>query len=520
MWIAAAILILSLALSWTVRARLLDVPLERDEGEYAYAGRLILRGVAPYAESDNMKLPGTYYAYAAIMAALGESPRGIRLGLAVWATLSALAVFAIGRRFLSLPAAAAAGGLFAVLAASPSVLGFFGHATHFAVLPALIGVALLTATRTPSRARCAAAGLLCGVAFLMKQQAAPFLVLAVALAAWRTRRGRAVAGAAAALGGALPYAILCAAMALLGHFETFWFWTVTYAREYVTQVPMDRVLPNLLRHGAAAVGWNAPIWALAAVGLAVPADRRDEGDRPLLLGLALAGFASTIPGFFFREHYFIPMLPAVALAAARSFDWIAARFSPRASWGPAAVVVAATAAATLVPAIGQRDVWFRLGPDEVSRRLYFNNPFPESPEIARYLGERSSPDDRVAVLGSEPQILFLADRRSALRPIYMYALTEPHPYALRLQEETIREVEAALPRFIVVVRVGTSWMFRSASPRRILEWMDAWIPPRYEQVGIVDIFGDQPTVYRWDEAARGRSHDARDFIVVLRRRGS
>jgi hypothetical protein len=31
-----------------VRVRLLGVPLERDEGEYAYAGRLILEGIYPY----------------------------------------------------------------------------------------------------------------------------------------------------------------------------------------------------------------------------------------------------------------------------------------------------------------------------------------------------------------------------------------------------------------------------------------------------------------------------------------
>ncbi|MGC1454185.1 MAG: hypothetical protein WA946_03240, partial [Nitrospirota bacterium] len=31
-----------------VRARLLDVPLERDEGEYAYMGQLLIQGIPPY----------------------------------------------------------------------------------------------------------------------------------------------------------------------------------------------------------------------------------------------------------------------------------------------------------------------------------------------------------------------------------------------------------------------------------------------------------------------------------------
>ena len=47
-----------------VRFRLRDVPLERDEGEYAYCGQLMLQGIPPYKLAYNMKLPGTYAAYA------------------------------------------------------------------------------------------------------------------------------------------------------------------------------------------------------------------------------------------------------------------------------------------------------------------------------------------------------------------------------------------------------------------------------------------------------------------------
>lgn len=46
-----------------VRLRLADVPLERDEGEYAYAGQLILDGIPPYRLAYNMKFPGAYYAF-------------------------------------------------------------------------------------------------------------------------------------------------------------------------------------------------------------------------------------------------------------------------------------------------------------------------------------------------------------------------------------------------------------------------------------------------------------------------
>src|SRR5437879_4584565 len=66
-----------------VRVRLGKMPLERDEGEYAYAGQLMLKGIPPYKEAYNLKLPGTPAAYALIMAALGQSPSAIHFGVAL-----------------------------------------------------------------------------------------------------------------------------------------------------------------------------------------------------------------------------------------------------------------------------------------------------------------------------------------------------------------------------------------------------------------------------------------------------
>src|SRR5262249_51206752 len=66
-----------------IRIRLLGVPLERDEGEYAYMGQLLLKGIPPFREAFNMKFPGTYFGYAAVMSIFGETISGIHLGLLV-----------------------------------------------------------------------------------------------------------------------------------------------------------------------------------------------------------------------------------------------------------------------------------------------------------------------------------------------------------------------------------------------------------------------------------------------------
>ena len=145
-WWILAIIVFGLVIA--IRIRLLGVPLERDEGEYAYAGQLILQGVPPYTLAYNMKFPGTYAAYAAIMSIFGQTIIGIHLGLLLVNAATIVLVFLLGRQLVNSVAGLTAGMSYAVLAVSPSVLGFAGHATHFVLLPVLGGTLLLLNIRT------------------------------------------------------------------------------------------------------------------------------------------------------------------------------------------------------------------------------------------------------------------------------------------------------------------------------------------------------------------------------------
>ena len=57
----------------------------------------MLQGIPPYKEAYNMKLPGTYAAYAVIMAVFGQSPAGIHLGLALVNAVSIILVFLLNQ---------------------------------------------------------------------------------------------------------------------------------------------------------------------------------------------------------------------------------------------------------------------------------------------------------------------------------------------------------------------------------------------------------------------------------------
>ena len=129
---AIVFLILILGVVTTIRVRLLDMPLERDEGEYAYAGQLLLQDVSPYKAAYNvaLKLPGTSVAYALIMAVFGQTVTAIHAGVILVNLATAVLVFVLARRICGEAAGVVAAGTYALLSIVPETLGLAAHATH------------------------------------------------------------------------------------------------------------------------------------------------------------------------------------------------------------------------------------------------------------------------------------------------------------------------------------------------------------------------------------------------------
>src|SRR5438105_896959 len=174
-WRLLAVIVFGLVL--VIRIRLLEIPLERDEGEYGYAGQLMLQGIPPYKLAYNMKFPGTYAAYALIMSILGQTIAGIHLGLLLVNLASIVLIFFLGRRLFNSTGGITAAITYAVLSLSPAVLGFAAHATHFVMLPVLGGMLLLlNESNRPTFARLFASGLLFGTGLLMKQPGVFFVL--------------------------------------------------------------------------------------------------------------------------------------------------------------------------------------------------------------------------------------------------------------------------------------------------------------------------------------------------------
>ena len=527
-------LVLVFVLVAAIRLRLMNFPLERDEGEYAYAGQLMLQGIPPYQLAYNMKFPGTYAAYAVILGAFGwifgQTPACLHFGVLCLTTFTAVMLFWLGKQVLDWTAGMVAATYYAVMAASPAMLGLAGHATHFAAFFVTAGLCLMWKTRqTGHGPMTLAAGLLFGTAILMKQPAALIVLwAALAFAMTRLRKTETPFGkrlGAIMLFGAgiiLPFAVCCLALWRAGVFGKFWFWTIDYARQYASIVPITEA-PRFFRAGAGrVVAANYSLWLIAAGGLAlIWLDKRMAGKRVWFLGFSLGSALSVCPGFYFRKHYFLLLLPALALLAGCAISGMRRLWGERSHssrlgdwpvWSYGLMIVATI--------LVNRDIWFVQEVErQVSRTIYGADPFPEAQPVAAYIRANSPPSAPLAVLGSEPELYFLARRHSVTGYIYTYGMMEPQPYARRMQEEMIHDIEAARPGFIVFVDAPLSWFRQPGSDPRIFDWWDAY-QTNYTLVAIADVLSPTNTVYAWGADIVKRYGGARGSALEVYQRNT
>jgi hypothetical protein len=523
-----------------LRWRLLDVPLDRDEGEFAYIAQQMLRGVPPYESAYAMKLPGIYAAYALVMTVAGQSLRGIHLGLLALGAATTGAVFLLGRRLYDSAVGLAAAGAFVLLSTMPQVHGSSAQAEQFVLLPTVLAWWLAVRAvdhESLSNERPASLpyvtlltiGVLCGLAITIKQHAL-FLALATAVyvgvAQWHpaAAHGRRatrfpMALAAMAVGVSIPLAAMVAAIVAAGAWEKFWFWAVVVAGNYATDMPWPEGLARL-RSNSLLLTKGAPlVYGLAACGLSACIwDDIARRRRWFLIVTLLAAFVAICPGLHFRRHYFILLLPSASLLFALGATSIARLVGKHQSTSaPPAIALTIVAATLLVSLWSNRAHYFERSPAEIARATFGGNPFPEALAIAEHIGTRTTSDETILVMGSEPELPFYARRRSATRYIYMYPLVERQPYARRMQEEMIVEVEAARPAYIVFAAVAASWTMNDDSERHLLKWFDAYSREHYELVGCIDV-RDEETVYIWGPSARVFRPVSNAWLRVYRRR--
>ena len=403
-------------------------------------------------------------------------------------------------------------------------MGFQAHATNFVVLPAIAGILLLLdALESGRRWLCLLSGLLCGLAVLMKQHGIFFVCFGLfylVASEWKSRGLGEILRASSSFtaGVVLPYLITCWLMYRACVFHEFWFWTFSYAGEY-SKMGLRRGLEAFQENFTNVTEPAVPLWILAALGLTAPLwNCLARRHLRFLVGFFMFSFLAICPGVYFREHYFVLLLPVIAILISvgivSASERLAALRKPYLVAIPVLVFLVCFAFSTFQ----QREFYFRMSAEDAMESTYDESPFLAAVHVAAYVRENSAPTARIAVLGSEPEIYFYAHRHSATGYIYMYSLIERQKYTARMQQQMIREIDANRPDYLVYVDYWDSWGERKSASHAaaFLAWLQECMQTRYERVGVADGLDD--TNYVWGDAAKQYAPHSEKVIYVLRRK--
>jgi hypothetical protein len=245
------------------------------------------------------------------------------------------------------------------------------------------------------------AGVLTGIAVLIKQSAFDAGLAALVYLLWRERR-RGLAPAAVLVASALvPVAIAAASATRL----SAWLYAV-----FGYRFEGDSLLTGSLS-GRAHQFWLSLPPAGKALGLLAVLTAVGWRRSPLLariwLGAAVLG---AIGGGNFHPHYYLQLVPPLSLLAAVGVRtlWLSA---PR----PAIATAGAAAAATLALTIPV--AWAT--PTEQAQAIWPADPhLVHDAVLARYVRAHTRPRERILAVWADADLYYLADRRPAARYLW------------------------------------------------------------------------------------------------------
>jgi len=462
-----------------LRAPLMDLPLERDEGDYAYIAWRLAHGEVPYLDWFDQKPPGVFAAYRVAFGLLGDSVLAIRIAAALFSALASIALFFVVRPLLGPLAATLAAILLGFLSADPMIQGPIAN-TELFMLPGIVAAAALflhvvSNERTPIAA-CIALGVSLGVATAFKQVAAvniPFFLLAFALCVRGPGRWRRLAAFTGWLGvgGLLVWGPILIWFQQRGGLAAALDAVLLHNLSYASALPLSRRWANLVFYGGRFAPSHGAAWILAGVGLALLARRRDRFPALFLGGWALVNAVGVSASGQYFPHYFQQMLPAVASLAAATLA-----VEP-ASPGPSRVRVALVSALALLPLALAAPRFWALPPAEAMQTIYPDDAFQNMPALAREIASVSEPQDTVFVFGTEPELLFYARRVSASRYHFLFPLFGPYRDALERQRGVAAEVTRAQPA--VLVWIPNAVFFAKSAPQFLTRWFQRFSAQHY-----------------------------------------
>jgi hypothetical protein len=422
-WTVFAIILLTVAtrLPSLVHPQAID-----DEAPYAVVANEIVDGGRPYIDAVERKPPLLFWTYAAVFAVVGKyNWVALHTVALIWTLMTMAGLYVIGRRCFDRETGLIAALCYCVFQpwAAANNLAFNGELLMN--LP-LVWAWAIAFGPSSSRLRpeLLASGALLAAGFLLKQPAAiaavpvgVYLLLPSYCAARGFTKTESVVQAATLTTGF--FAVLGVVALVLqweGNLREAFYWTFT--NHSVPHVFWETgILITLAFVGCC---WPLVIGAALAFRDRARLWKTKVAERTALLGFLVASVIGAAAGARFYPHYYLQLIPPLALLAAPYYArWLRNRHeSPRQGGQDAQPPLRFLRPAVL-------SVWLAITVIAFSISHWLFLAWHREPsESARYLSEHSSPSDRVFIWGGSAGEVYLhAHRRPACRYFITFPLT-------------------------------------------------------------------------------------------------
>lgn len=322
----AICLVFILTTTYFLRSNFFDIPLERDEGDYALAGKLILEGAKPYVDVFEQKPPGLFYSYAMIAAIFGTSVAGFKMGFLVVNMLT-VALIAFGIRLLMNPLAGIIGAsTFAILSLNPYASGYAIQAEHLLVF--FVSIAFFVLCYYYKIAKpylLVIAGASVAWSATIKQNGLFFIialtlgVLAIHLANGKLDLRKLFKEYLYFGSGGIGMAIfVLTIMAVQGVWKEFLFWSITFPNKYyMSSISFERGMSFLSNMQGKISGFTPWIWyGIYGSTLILFLSKLKFSIKVWLLVSMAFSFLSIWPGYRFYGHYWIQLFFGASIGMA------------------------------------------------------------------------------------------------------------------------------------------------------------------------------------------------------------
>lgn len=468
------LLLIAVLLSSFIRCRYLELPLERDEGEYAYAGLQIHNGFAAYENAYNMKFPGAYLFFAFIFY-FGKTLSVIRIFFLVLHFLQVLFIYLITKNiFQENRPAIYACIIYILLTSSFSSFGLLGKAEPIAVFFFLAGLYVVVRQQVLQKSNALSfivAGVLLGCSFLMKQNCLLFGCIAAGyIMIFSTQKMRSLLLFSA--GFIIPFALLVVHILTAGTFQNFKFFTIDYAQQYGKIVDLKQGWGIFRFEFEKLFHFNTIAFIITGIGFLLVVIKAPFKKTFFFLFIwMICSLVVLSAGYYFRPHYFLLVYPVCAIAAGSFLFAVSSLRKMNISKFIPSIVILISFYFFIH---AQSAFIFKDDPDTTMHKMYIWTPFPECVEIGKHINAITNENAKIGMIGNEPEIAFYADRQLASGYMYLYPFFEDQKYALEMTRQFIAETEAGQPEIMIFSNVSWDATKNKACEKVIEDWWEAF----------------------------------------------